>query len=200
MSIDDRIAAALRLVSSQPDDAIAALRAIVADAPYRVFARHALVRALLQTGKADAAFEVARDPSVLDAPGPFGELLAEFVATSAFFQYAELLRARADRHPQDYRAALALAAVLHRVGRPSEAIEWCDTANMLRPAERKPLEIRAVSLIDRGDVERGLAAYRELLHGNEDAETAARYLVLMHYDPAQTNAGLFDALQAYASR
>src|SRR5215467_1293648 len=103
-------------------------------------------------------------------------MLVEFSTAGALHQHAELLRARASRHPEDYRAALALAAALHGLGRPSEAIEWCDKAHALRPEERVPLEIHAVSLIDRGDVEQGLALYRETFASIDDAESAARHL------------------------
>jgi hypothetical protein len=70
----------------------------------------------------------------------------------------------------------------------------------LQPREPQPIEIRAAAMIDRGEVEAGLALYRELLTQSDDRETAARHLVLMHYDPAQTNASLFTALRAFAER
>jgi protein O-GlcNAc transferase len=79
-------------------------------------------------------------------------------------------------------------------------LPWCERAHALRPLERQPVAILATALIDRGDAEKGLALYRELLAQGDDAQTAARYLVLMHYDPEQNNPGLFDALRTFADR
>ena len=39
-----------------------------------------------------------------------------------------------------------------------------------RPLERLPREIRATALVDRGDVERGLTLFRELLPGADVAK------------------------------
>ncbi|MET0231919.1 MAG: hypothetical protein ABW186_13380, partial [Rhodanobacteraceae bacterium] len=113
------------------------------------------------------------------------------------FAHATLLGERAVRHPDDYDAALALASALHGLGRPGDALAWAERAQALRPLEPLPREIRATALVDRGDVERGLSAFRDLLPG-ADAATAARYLVLMHYDPAATNDAMFAKLQAFA--
>lgn len=157
----------------------------------------ARVRALLRARDVDAALEAARDASLVDAAPALGEALRDFAAVGAFSAQAALLGERAKRHPDDYDAALALASALHGLGRPSEALRWAEHAQALRPAERLPREIAATALIDRGDVERGLAHFRALLPG-ADAATAARYLVLMHYDPAATNASLFAALQSFA--
>ncbi len=142
---------------------IAALTDSVAARPDAIAERVALVRCLLQAGRADAACEVARHASLIDATSALAEVLRDFAAAQAYAQRIELLRARATRHPQDYDAALALAAALHGQGRPSEALTWAERAHALRPRERLPSEIRATALIDRGDVEQGLALYRELL-------------------------------------
>ena len=162
--------------------------------------RPALIRAHLENGDARAALALALDTSLLDAADALGATLRDFVAARAFAEHVELLVARAARHRDDYQAALALAAALHGLGRPSEALPWAEHALRLRPDERPPLEIRAAALIDRGDVEPGLALYRDLIARGAGSETEARHLVLMHYDPRQTNAGLFDALQRYAQR
>jgi predicted O-linked N-acetylglucosamine transferase (SPINDLY family) len=168
--------------------------------PDALGARRALVRCRLQSGKVDAALDVALHPSLLDDTASLAEALRDFGAAHALAHQVELLRARATRHPQDYDAALGLAATLHQLGRPSEALPWCARAHALRPRERQPVEIRAAALIDRGDVEAGLALYRDLIAQADDAETVSRYLVLMHYDPAQNNRQLFDALHAFAQR
>ncbi len=161
-----------------------------------IIERLALVRAHLQSGRVDAALETARHPTIIDSAPALGHALREFTAAHAFVEHATLLGERAKRHPDDYDAALALASALHGLGRPGEALGWAERAHDLRPLERLPREIRATALVDRGDVERGLALFRELLP-NADAATAARYLVLMHYDPAATNADLFARLQAF---
>jgi predicted O-linked N-acetylglucosamine transferase (SPINDLY family) len=161
------------------------------------FERFALVRMQLRAGRVDAALEAARHASIVDATPALTETLREFAAAGAFEAQAVLLAERAARHPGDYDAALALASSLHGLGRPGEALVHAERAHALRPSERLPREIRATALVDRGDVERGLALFRELLPG-ADAATAARYLVLMHYDPAATNDELFARLQAFA--
>ena len=182
------------------DEAGVAFAAVLAAQPGALSARQALVRCHLHAGAADEALEAAVHPSLLDATKALADVLADFAAAHAFPQHVELLRARAMRHPQDYQAALALAAALHQLGRPSEALPWCVRAHALRPHERHPVEIQAAALVDRGDVEAGLALYSELLASADEGETAARHLVLMHYDPAQDNRSLFDALQAFARR
>lgn len=201
LSFDDRLVAALRLAqSANAREAIAALRPLVEEAPENALLRRALVRIHLRAAAPDKALEVARHPSVLDAAPVLADVLSDFAAAHAMRQHAELLRARAERHPDDYQAALALASALHGLGRPSEALPWCERAHASRPLERQPIEIRATALIDRGDVEQGLALYREVLARTEDAETLARYLVLMHYGPDQDNRTLFETLSTFAER
>ena len=158
------------------------------------------MRSHLRLADPEAALEVARHPSVVDVVPTLAEFLSDFAAAHAQRHHAELLRVRAERHPDDYEATLALASALHGLGRPSEALPWCERAHALRPHERRPIEIRATALIDRGDVEQGVALYRELLARADDADTFARYLVLMHYDPTQDNDTLFDALRTFAQR
>jgi protein O-GlcNAc transferase len=200
-SIEQKLATASRLAQAGAwREARDVLQALVATYPDAVAARRALVHCHLRLGDAEAALASARHATLLDDASALGATLSELGAAGATTASAELLRARAERHPQDYRAALALAAALHGLGRPGEALQWATCAEALEPRERKPVEIRATALIDRGDVEDGLALYRELLARGEDRETAARHLVLMHYDPAQTNASLFDALRAFAER
>jgi len=200
-TVEQQLAIARRLAQAGAwREASDALRPVVAGHPDRIEARRALVGCLIRLGDVADALETARHPTLLDDAAALGETLAELDASGAIDAHVELLRARAERHPQDYRAALALAAALHRLGRPSEALPWAARAHALQPRERRPVEIRAAALIDRGDVEAGLALYRELLAAGDDRETAARHLVLMHYDPAQTNASLFESLRAFAER
>ena len=200
-SIQQQLAAASRLAQAGAwREACDALRIIVAAHPDVLAARRALVHCHLRLGEVDAALAAARHASLIDDASALAETLAGFGALGAMNASAELLRARAERHPRDYRAALALASALHGLGRPSEALPWAIRAHELEPHERQPIEIRAAALIDRGDVEKGLALYRDLLARGDDRETAARHLVLMHYDPAQTNESLFDALRGFAER
>jgi predicted O-linked N-acetylglucosamine transferase (SPINDLY family) len=203
--LDQRVAPQLSLglaltTEGKWEHAQAVLATVLASQPDTLVARHALVRCRLQSGDADAALEAARYPGLLDAKTAFADVLGEFAAAHAWPQHVELLRARALRHPQDYQVALVLAAALHRMGHPSDALPWCARAHALRPHELQPVEIRAAALVDRGDVENGLALYRDLLARVDDREMAARYLVLMHYDPAQENRGLFGSLQTFAQR
>jgi len=200
-TVEQKLAAALRLAQAGAwRDACDALTSLLAEHPDAIAARQALVHCHLRLGEINAALEAAQHPALLDDAHAFGETLGEFGAAGAMSACAALLQARAERHPRDYRAALALAAALHQLGRPSEALPWATRAHELEPHERRPIEIRAAAMIDRGDVEDGLALYRELLANGDDRETAARHLVLMHYDPAQTNASLFASLHEFAER
>ncbi|MFC4821534.1 hypothetical protein ACFO6Q_14465 [Dokdonella ginsengisoli] len=167
--------------------------------PQQLLARCALVRALLQQGKPDEALAVALDPVLLDAGREFGGALGDFAAADAQRQRTELLRSRAQRHPQDYASVLALAQALHGQGALGETLHWSERALALRPQARAPRAVLATALIDRGDVEPGLARHRELLH-EADADTAARQLVLMHYDPRQDNETLYAAHRDFAQR
>jgi predicted O-linked N-acetylglucosamine transferase (SPINDLY family) len=168
--------------------------------PVQVHARTVLVRALLRSDATDAALREALDPTLLDARAAFIEVAAAFALIGAQAERLDLLRARAARHPRDYEIHLVLASTLHGLGRPSAALACCDRALALQPGARLPLEIRAAALVDRGDAEAGLAIYRELIAREDDARLSARYLVLMHYDPAQNGAMQFDAISRHAER
>jgi predicted O-linked N-acetylglucosamine transferase (SPINDLY family) len=180
------------------DDAIACWRSALETRPDLLPVRCALVRALLASGDVRAALAYAQHPVLIDDTAALGDALATFASAGALEQQATLLEARAMRHPDDGRAALALAALLHGCGRLSEVIEWSQRAHALLPDATEPLEIEATARIDRGEVERGLASYRTMLARKPGEEMAARHLVLMHYDPKQSNATLFDALDAFA--
>lgn len=200
-SVGQQLAAAKRLADAGAwREARDALQAVIAAQPDALTARRLLVHCHIRLGDVDSALDTARHATLLDDDAMLSETLTALGAAGAMNAYVDLVRARAERHPQDYRAALALAAALHGMGRPSEALPWATRANALQPHERQPIEIRAAAMIDRGDVEAGLALYRDLLARGDDRETAARHLVLMHYDPAQTNATLFAALNAFAER
>jgi predicted O-linked N-acetylglucosamine transferase (SPINDLY family) len=196
-----RVSLGLALTAAHEfDEAKNVLAAVLAERPNAPVARAALVRCRLLSGDITGALADARHPALIGAPALLGSVLADFAAADALAERVELLRSRAEHHPSDYDAALAIAAALHQLGRVSEALPWAERAHALRPNERTPSEIRAAALIDRGDVEMGLAAYRELLANGDDADTEARHLVLMHYDPAQDNATLFDAHVRFVQR
>jgi tetratricopeptide (TPR) repeat protein len=74
---------------------------VLASRPNALAARRALVRGHLQSGDAEAALLAARHPSLLDEVGTLAEVLADFASANALTQHAELLQARALRHPQD---------------------------------------------------------------------------------------------------
>ncbi|MBO9663461.1 hypothetical protein [Dokdonella sp.] len=167
--------------------------------PQRLLARCALIRALLHERRADEALALARDPGLLDAGAEFGGALGDFARAQAWPQHSDLLHARVQRHPQDYASLLALAEASHTRGALGAAVHWSERALALRPQARAPREVLATALIDRGDVEAGLAQYRELLR-EPNADTAARHLVLMHYDPHQDNERLYAAHRDFAQR
>jgi len=155
-----------------------------------------LVRQLLRNGERDRAIAVASDPAALAAPDALHRLGAEF---SAYPRARERwLRAVLTQRPGDFEAMSQLAATLQNLGESTAALAFCERALAQRPDDTVVREIRALSLIDRGEVETGLAELRELVRGN--AATAARHLVVMHYDPAQDNETLFAAHVDYAQR
>jgi len=173
----------------------AALREAIDDLP----ARLALVRCALHAGDAGRALAAAHVAAVLDMPAARSQVLADFAVVGAWEQQVLLLRRWQERAPQDADAAIALAATTHRLGWLGEALAAAERALALRPQARLPREIIATAHIDRGDVDVGLAEYRALL-AQGDADTSARHLVLMHYDPAQDDARLLDAATAHVAR
>lgn len=180
-------------------EAAVELAEVLRHEPRQRLARCALIRALLHEQRADEALARADEPDLLDAGTEFGGVLGDFAAAGAWRQRAHLLEARVRRHPHDYASLLALAEASHTNGALGAAVQWSERALALRPQARAPRAVLATALIDRGDVEPGLARYRELLR-EADADTAARYLVLMHYDPKQDNAGLYAAHRDFAHR
>lgn len=199
-SAEFRFAAAMRRAErGEPDAAEAELLALARDHPALLPVRHALVRVRLLQGRADAALEAAREAPLFDDRRLFHAIVGEFGAAGAHAQRAELLRDAARHAPGDYEVAVALAAAAHGLYRPSEAIRCSGQALALDPRARLPAEIRAAALVDRGDVETGLAAWRAL--GIErDADASARHLVLAHYDPAQDDDGLHALVTQHARR
>jgi len=159
-------------------------------------ARAALVRQLLRDGDRERAIGVASDPTALAAPGAVRRFAAEFFAWPRIKE--RWLRAVLERKPGDFHAMAELAATLQNLGESTAALALCDRALAQQPGDASVREVRALALIDRGDVEAGLAELRELVPNN--AATAARHLVVMHYDPAQDNETLFAAQVDYAQR
>jgi len=182
-------------------DAIPVLCGLLALQPAHGTARRLLARSLLAVGDARAALDAALHPAVLDDAALAREVVADFGARSPPAQTIALLDAVLQRHPRDYAFVIRMARTLHQAGRSSEALHWSQQAHTLAPHELEPVEMEAVSLIDRGDVEPGLARYRQLLErADAGAETASRHLILLHYDPAQDNAALFDAHAGWTRR
>jgi len=159
-------------------------------------ARLALLRQLLRSGERDRAVEVACDPAALAAPDALRRFGAEFAAYPRARE--RWLRGVLAQRPDDTEATAELAATLQNLGESSAALALCERALALRADDAGVREIRALALIDRGDVETGLAELRALVPGS--AATAARHLVVMHYDPAQDNDALFAAHVDFARR
>ncbi|MEO5559392.1 MAG: hypothetical protein ABIO49_06260 [Dokdonella sp.] len=187
------------LASARAAEAAIHFAAVLDTYPAWLVVRHGLVRSLLASGDFVQALAAADNLTLFDARDEFAAVLADFVAARAQLQHADLLRAYLRRHPQDIDGALALAAAAHALGHPGEAVRWSTQVLAAQPDARTAQEIRAASLIDRGDAEAGLAIYRDLLRAG-DAQTAARHLVLMNYDPTPTNDDLFATHQDFAQR
>ncbi|MCQ4165664.1 O-linked N-acetylglucosamine transferase, SPINDLY family protein [Tahibacter harae] len=171
----------------------AALRSALALRADFAPARRLLIQVLLQQGQDEQALETASaagfpdDAAALDA-------VDDFLASGALDQALALLH----RFPQParpgYERLVRIARLLHQRSRSSEALAWSEAAHALRPDALEPQEMRAVSLIDRGDVEAGLALYATLQARSDfGAESANRRLILSHYDPAQDTTSLFAA-------
>jgi len=154
--------------------------------------RRVLARALLRERDADGALAAVLHPSLIEDDSRAREVVDEFCINAAQAQAIVLLRALLGRQPDSYAWTILMARALHQAGRSSEALLTSERAHQLRPGEREPLEMRAVSLIDRGDVVPGLELYRSLLaRGDTTVETASRHLILAHYDPSLDNGTLF---------
>ena len=177
----------------------AELRSLAQAYPALLPVHHALVRVHLLQARPDAALDAARNAPLFDDRRLFNAVIGEFGAAGAHVQRAELLREAVRQWPGDYPVRVALAAAAHGLHRPSEAIRCSDDALALDPRARLPREIRAAAQVDRGDVEAGLAAWREL--GVEgDAASSARHLVLAHYDPLQDNDSLHARVMRHVRR
>jgi protein O-GlcNAc transferase len=183
------------------EETIEALQSSLALQPASALARQVLARRLLQTKKAAAALAVVLHSSLLEDEGRAQQAASDFIAVGAKPQAFELLQALVRHHPRSYPSLILLARTLHQSGRSSEALVWSERAHALRPQELEPLEMHAVSLIERGEVEAGLARFRSLL-SREDvtAETRNRHLILAHYDPDENNETLFHAHSDWVRR
>jgi len=183
------------------DEAIAVLQKLLHTQPAHAATRQLLVRCFLASGDAEAALAAATHPAVLGDIGAARELAAEFCTRAPHAPTLALLRWLLQRHAHDYFLLLRMARTLHQAGRSSEALQFSERAHALAPQEVEPIEMRAVSLIDRGEVEAGMALYRELLaRADVGAESASRHLILMHYEPALDNAALYAAHAAWTRR
>jgi protein O-GlcNAc transferase len=173
-------------------EAVDAARHLLALHPRHVLARRVLLRNLLRQDATEQALNAARDAAVLGDEAVAQEIAVEFCAAAPLAHAAALLQDFTARWPNNYIFCLLYARRLHAAGRSSEALTWSERAHVLAPQAIEPVEMRAVTLLDRGDVDAGLALYRQLLARRDaDADAASRYLILVHYDPAQDNAALF---------
>lgn len=183
------------------DEAAAAAEALLAQAPMHAEARRLLVRCRLMADRADAALAAALHPTVLETPALALAVAADFATRGAREPRLALLRALAGRHPHDYAVVLSLADALHAAGYAAEALAWSDRAEVLQPQASKPRQMRAISLIDRGEPEAGLALYRALVEqGTLDAIDEQRYLIVAHYDPAPEPEATYAMHVAWAER
>ena len=169
-----------------------ALLRVLAQQPDAAVARRVIARALLRERDADGALAVVLHPSLLEDEARAREVVDEFCINAAQPQAIVLLRALLDHQPNSHAWTILMARALHQAGRSSEALLFSERAHELRPDDLEPLEMRAVSLIDRGDVTPGLDLYRRLLERPDaSAETAGRHLILAHYDPGLDSDALF---------
>jgi len=182
------------------DESIAALQAVLALQPEQLLARRALARRLLRERRNDDAIAVATHASVLAFPAVAGDIVADFRASSPETALA-FLQALAAVQPGHYEWLIQAARLLHQLGRSSEALAWSEHAHRVRPRAPEPIEMRAVTLLDRGEVESGLALYAQVMAGAQaSVEAASRHLILMHYDPLQDCESLYRAHAAFVER
>lgn len=141
-------------------------------------------RCMLMLGDVNDALTLMLDSAALAEPALVHGIAAEFAARGQAEAQITLLGALAARNPADYGCVLGLAAALHARGRAAEAIVWAERAQAIRPLSTQPRQMRAISLIDQGDVEQGMAIYRDLVAtGSLNANDEQRFLVVEHYDP-----------------
>ena len=175
-------------------ESLAPLRSALAILEDFPAARQLLIRALLQLARHEEALETAVSGRSLHDPATAQITLDEFLSAGAVDQAIQLLDLAALRNCRSYGVTIRIARLLHQRGRSSEALDWSEQARAWQPDALEPQEMRAVSLIDRGDVEAGLALYDTLsAHAGFGAESANRRLILSHYDPVQDDDRLFDA-------
>ncbi|GAP64737.1 TPR repeat-containing protein [Mizugakiibacter sediminis] len=183
------------------EEAGAAAEALLAQTPMHAEARRLLARSRLMGDRADAALAAALHPSVLETPALALAVAADFAARGAREPRLALLRALAGRHPRNYAVVLSLADALHAAGYAAEALACSERAEALQPQAAKPRQMRAISLIDRGEPEAGLALYRSLVEqGTLDAIDEQRYLIVAHYDPTPEPEAMYAAHLAWAER
>ena len=182
-------------------EAISALKSSLLLQPASATARQVIARRLLQAGDAETALDFARHPSLLGDVARAEATAADFLGIGAGKLAIDLLQALVRRRPDSYSSVMLLARSLHQMTRSSEALPWSELAHTLRPTEIEPIEMRAVSLVDRGDVDAGLTCLRDLASRPEaTAETGNRYLILAHYDPHESNEALFRAHEDWVHR
>ena len=185
------------------EESIDAMQSALDLRPDFVVARQVIARGALQKKQLDTALATALHKSLLCDFAAAHGLADDFLNSGASEQAVEFLKRVAEHNPQHYETLMRLARTLHQLGRSSEALAWSERARKLRPNELEPQEMHAVTLIDRGEVEAGLGIFRQLLQRPDTGpDTANRYLILAHYDPAEDNADLFrahvDWVQRYA--
>lgn len=174
-------------------ESAAALRSALALRADFTPARRLLIHVLLQQGHDEQALEAAAAGFPDDAAAALATV-DDFLASGALDPVLALLRVFPQPARLGYGRLVRIARLLHQRGHSGEALAWSELAHVLQPDALEPQEMRAVSLIDRGDVEAGLALYATLqAHGDFGAEPANRHLILSHYDPAQDSGRLFAA-------
>ncbi|HET6913871.1 MAG TPA: tetratricopeptide repeat protein [Rhodanobacteraceae bacterium] len=166
-------------------EAINVASEVLAQDPGAAAMRALRARCTVGLGDTNGALALALDPVLLAAPGLARGVAAVFGAAGADQERLALLRELGNLHPGDYACVMSLAGALYAADRAAEALAWADRAHDLRPEAATPLQMRAISLIDRGDVEEGLAIYRELVErGSLNAMDEQRFLVVEHYHPS----------------
>jgi protein O-GlcNAc transferase len=181
------------------EESIAALQCVLAVQPDQLLARRALARRLLRERRNEDAIAVATHASVL-ASVAAGDIVEDFRSPAPEAALA-ILQALATAQPDRYDWLIQAARLLHQLGRSSEALAWSERAHRVRPQAIEPVEMHAVTLLDRGEIDSGLALYAQaLIRPDASVEAASRHLILMHYDPAQNCEAFFRAHLAFVER
>lgn len=194
------LACALEGQQRWDEAAMAGTRAIAVQ-PGHVASRRLLARCKLMRDDVDAALAEALDPAMLAHPESALAFARDLAARGLHRHQIALLQKLVGLHRDNHECVMALADAFHSARQTSNAMAQARRAILLRPEASRPKLMIAAGLLERGETQAGLAGFRELLaQARLDAVDEQRYLIALHYDPAQEPAAMLAAHLDWAAR